>query len=432
MQLSSIPGPDNITRVVFDNGLTVLVRPNHAAPVAVLQGSLLAGAMHETPQQAGLAMFTAGLLSRGSAQYDYAAFNAAIENVGGNLSFGADAHTTDFGVTCLSEDFAGLVAVLADALRRPTFPAVHVERVRQQRLVDLQEREEDTASVATLRFYEQLIGRQHPYGRATTGYRETVQAITRDDLVRFHAERYTPRGAVVVVTGDVAANAAVDLLHARLGDWQGPEPERALAPIVARRTPLRHAARLADKVQADIVLGALAVARSHPDFFALRVANCILGQFGLMGRLGERVREEQGLAYYVYSSVMAEHAGGVWSAAAGVNPANVEQALASILAELRRLGEEPVPPGELADSQAYLTGILPLTLETNEGVAATLLNIELYGLGLDYLLRYHDLVCAVTAEDVQRVAHTYLQPERLVTVIAGPEVNDPGGPGGAG
>jgi zinc protease len=152
----------------------------------------------------------------------------------------------------------------------------------------------------------------------------------------------------------------------------------------------------------------------------MRVANCILGQFGLMGRLGTRVREEQGLAYYAYSSLAAELAGGVWVAGAGVNPANVAAAVASIAQEFARIGVEGVDAEELSDSQAYLTGVLPLTLETNEGVAGTLLSMEWFGLGLDYLLRYEELIDSVTSDDVQRVCAEYLQPDRCVTVVAGP------------
>ena len=131
------------------------------------------------------------------------------------------------------------------------------------------------------------------------------------------------------------------------------------------------------------------------------------------------MREEQGLAYYAYSSLMTELLGGVWMAGAGVNPANVDAAIDSIEEEFARIGEEGVEAEELADSQAYLTGVLPLTLETNEGVASTLLNMEWYGLGLDYLLRYQDLIYGVTAADVRRVCAEYLQPERCVTVVAG-------------
>ena len=418
------PNPSDVTRVVFSNGLTVLVRENHAAPVAVLQGSLAVGSIYDTPEQAGLASFVASLLSRGSQHYDFAAYNEAIESVGGNLSFSVDSHSTDFGVTCLREDFTTLVDVLADALRRPTFPETHVELVRQQRLVDLQEREEDTGSVSNLRFYETLYGRGHAYGRATSGYIETVTALKRSDLVNFYQSQFTPDQGVIVVTGDLDTQEVLDLLGSKFGDWHGPQGRRTAEPPAAKQLPQRIAVAMNDKVQSDVVIGVPAIQRSHPDFYAVRLANCILGQFGMMGRLGTRVREEQGLAYYAYSSLMTELLGGVWVAGAGVNPANVDAAITSIEEEFARIGEEGVEAEELADSQAYLTGVLPLTLETNEGVAGTLLSMEWFGLGLDYLLRYKDLIYGVTAEDVRRVCAEYLRPERCVTVVAGPDAAD--------
>jgi zinc protease len=139
-----------------------------------------------------------------------------------------------------------------------------------------------------------------------------------------------------------------------------------------------------------------------------------------MGRLGESVREKQGLAYTCFSTQDAELIAGTWFAGAGVNPADVEQAIAAILHEFERLGDEPVPADELRDSQDYMTGVVPLALETNAGVATTLLNMEWFGLGLDYLQRYSELIYAVTVEDVQRVARQYLRPDRSVLVVAGP------------
>jgi RNA polymerase sigma factor (sigma-70 family) len=243
----AIPGPDNITRAVLGNGMVVLVRENHSAPVAVLQGSLAAGALHETPAQAGLASFVASMLARGCQHYDFAAFNETVEGVGGNLTFSADTHSTDFNLSCLSEDFPTLVALLADALRAPTFPEEHVARLRQQKLVFLQERDQDTANVANLRFFETLFGREHPYGWAMGGYEETVAALGRGDLAHFHAQRYVPDGAVVVVAGDVNAHAMIELLTQHFGDWHGPAPERTTPPFPpapgrARRGPPRPGA----------------------------------------------------------------------------------------------------------------------------------------------------------------------------------------------
>ena len=423
---SALPTAETILRTTLPNGLTVLVRENHTSPVAVLQGALRAGAVQETPAQAGLATFVASLLTRGSARFSYDAFNAAVENIGASLIISADVHSIDVGVTSLAEDFDDLLALLADSLRHPTFPAEHIERLRQMKLVGIQEREQDTASVAARRFSETLFGREHPYGRALDGYLDSVRALQHQELRDFHARCFTPQGAVFAITGDVDAAHVLDVIHTHFGDWRAnASAAPALAHPAAPGSERLHAS-MPGKVQSDIVIGGRSVRRADPDFYAVRVANCILGQFGMMGRLGERVREEQGLAYYSYSAAIAEQEDGLWFAAAGVNPDDVEPAIASILAEFDRLGSEPVGAAELADSQAYLTGIVPLTLETNEGVASTLLNMEWYGLGLDYLQRYPALITGVTAADVQRVAARHLHPAARIISTAGPDAIERG------
>jgi len=127
---NSLPGPDNVTRVVLDNGITVLVRENHAAPVAVIEGCLPAGALHDRAGKTGLSSFVTSMLTRGSAHYDFDTFNETIESIGASLGVGTDTDATHFSVTSLSEDFPTMVAVLADVLRRPTFPTEHIERLR--------------------------------------------------------------------------------------------------------------------------------------------------------------------------------------------------------------------------------------------------------------------------------------------------------------
>ncbi len=419
MSINAIPNSDNITRVVLTNGLTVLVRENPSAPVVVVEGYIPAGSVHETADKAGLSSFVASMLTRGSAHYDFDHFNETIESLGANLGVGSSDHYTNFSATSLAEDFPTIIQVLADVLQRPSFPTSQVERVRQQKLVRLQERAQDPNHMASLRFYETIYG-DHPYGRPTSGYVETVSQLQPSALADFHASRYTPQGTIIVVVGAIEAQQVLDLLHTHFGGWQGNAPDKQVPtfPMPPAGQQIHHP--IPGKVQSDLIVGNLAIPRHHPDFYAVRVANNILGQFGMMGRLGEQVREQQGLAYYSYSSVDADLHNGVWLAQAGTNPTNVEQARNSILAEFERMASEPVTAEELADSQAYMTGVLPLTLETNSGVASTLLSIEWFDLGLDYLARYNSLIYGVTGADVQRVAAQYLRPEQCTVVVAGP------------
>lgn len=418
-QINAMPGPDDTTRLTLDNGLTVLVRENHAAPVTVIDGFLRGGSVLDPTDKTGLAGFVTGMLTRGSEQYDFDAFNEAVEGVGASLAIGADDHTISFGATSLSEDYPAMLGILADCLRRPTFPTAHIQRLRSQKRIRIQERDNDTQESAGLRFFETLY-QNHPYGRSTLGYAETLGNITRDDLVEFHIRTFTPQDATIVIVGDVDTDQAIKHIVQHFGDWQGPAPDLSLPPIPPLDSARTATVQLPGKVQADIMIGFPAVPRHHADYFPIRLANTVLGRFGMMGRLGEVVREELGLAYYVYSSHEAGPHIGVWYAAAGVNAQNTDVAIRAIQTEFARLCDETVSPEELNDSQAYMTGILPLQLETNEGVASTLSGIERHRLGLDYLQQYNDLVYSVTPAAVQRVAQTYLRADTYVLTVAGP------------
>ncbi len=417
----SLPGSHDTLRTLLPNGLLILARRNRSAPVMVLDGMLAVPPRLDPPGRAGLSSLTASLLSRGSRRFSYDAVNEAVESVGATLAIGADNEGVNLGLASLSEDFGALLLVLADALRAPRFESEQFSQVQRRRLVHLQERDQETAAMAALRFYETLYP-DHVLGSAISGYAESVRALTRDEVAEFHAAWYGPAGGVIAVSGDMEPEAATRLLTEALGDWSSTAapapPLPPLAPWPAGGL-VRRAIALPDKVQADLVVGVRAVERLHPDFHALRVANTILGVFGMMGRLGEVVREQQGLAYYADSSLDAGRESGTWSAAAGVAPEAVEQALAAILGEFARLADEALPAADLTDSQDYLTGVVPLTLETNDGIASTLLSMEWLGLGLDYLAGYSARIRAVTPADVQRVAATYLRPEQMVAVVAG-------------
>ena len=419
-------GPETIHRIQTANGITILVRPNPSAPVVVLEGCLRAGSVDESAEKAGLASFTASLLSRGSANYDFDRYNEAVESVGASVSVGGGTHITDFGSESLVEDFPLMVEILADILQRPTFPPEHIERVRGQWLVRLQEREQSTRSVSYRRFNEMIYG-DHPYGLSTSGYIETIQAISRDDVAGFHQDYYRPNQAIVVVSGDVDPQHVVALLESNFADWrtgaEPPSPTDTIPPVAGPNGVQRKSVTMPGKVQTAVVVGCLAIARTHPDYYAVQVANNILGQFGMMGRLGENVRERQGLAYYCSSALDADIGIGPWVAFAGVNPQNVDQAVDSILHEFERIGREPVSDEELSDSIANMTGTLPLRLETNDGVASILLNMEWFGLGLDYLQTYPQRIRAITKEDVQRVAAAYLRTDSYTLVTAGPDGN---------
>jgi zinc protease len=226
----------------------------------------------------------------------------------------------------------------------------------------------------------------------------------------------------IAVVGDVNAGDALRLVERALGGWKvaGTPPRFEVPPARPLKAMQRKHVKMKGKTQSDIMLGAPALPRTHPDFLAAELADVILGEFGLMGRLGDNVRDRLGLAYYARSQLESSPGPGAWVAYAGVNPQNVQTAIAAMLSEMERLKQEPVSGAELDDVKDFVTGIQPLRLESNDGIASALLDIEFFGLGLDYLQRLPGLVRAVTPAQVRAAAQKYLNTENYALVVAGP------------
>lgn len=421
MPMISLPGADDIHREVLPNGITVLSRANFNSPSVVVSGYFAAGSLFESDDKLGLTDFICSALMRGTLKRDMQAIYDALESAGASFGYDSGTYSSSFSGRALAEDLPLLLNILSETIQFPSFPSEQVERLRAQLLTGLAIRAQDTADMADLVFDEMLF-EGHPFARPDDGWPHTIQSITREDMVEFHRRTFGPRGMVIAVVGAVEPKRAVDFVQRALGDWQNPaQAERIQIPDQKppRKTKRRHF-RIAGKAQSDLVIGTIGPRRKDPEFMAASLGNSILGQFGMMGRIGETVREKAGLAYYASSSLSAGIGPGTWSVSAGVNPSNVQKAADLIVSELRRFVQKGVTKQELSDSQDQYVGRLPLTLESNGGVAGALLNIERNDLGLDYYREYAGKVRAVKRRDVQAAAAKYIDPDRLVISIAGP------------
>ncbi len=424
-QLDSIPRASNITRAELDNGIVVLAYENPAVQSVNLMGSLHAGSLYEDPRMNGLASLTAGTLMTGTKSRSFEAMHGALEDNGADLGFRAHTHKVGFSGKALAEDLPLLADVASDALRNPVFPAEHVERLRGERLTWLQYSQFDTRYRAGRAMREALYPASHPYHYSASGNQETVAGIGAAELADFHAGQYAPRGMIVVVVGAVAADEAVELVADVFGDWRRddqPPIERVGLPEQPRNA-LRQSVFVPGKTQSDISMGIVGPARGAEDYLAATLANSVLGEFGMMGRIGKSVREDKGLAYYAFSRLGGGHGPAPWTISAGVNPDNVELAIASIHEEITRLTSELVSEEDLADNQSYFTGRMPLQLESNEGIASHIHSMESFGLGLDYLAEYTDMISAISREDLLAAAQRYLAADDMAVAVAGPDQN---------
>lgn len=419
----TLPGPEDIHRQVLDNGIVLLSRTHPQSPSAVFSGYLPAGSMFDSPELLGLAHFTALSLMRGTAQRSFEKLFDELETAGASLGFGASVHNVNFGARSLAEDLPLTLSMLSEVLSEPIFPSEQIERLRGQILSSLAIRAQDTEEVSSLRF-DELLFKGHPYANPEDGFPETIRRITRDNIVDFHRVHYSPTGMVLVVVSPFPADRVADMVKSTLEPWSNPiSPQGVQFPVVIPPVqPIREHIFLDGKTQVDVVLGGLGPKRNDPQFLAASLGNNILGNFGMMGRIGEAVREKAGLAYYAATSLNAWISAGSWEINLGVNPANVSRAIDLVLGEIKRFTSEPVTEEELRDSQMNYIGRLPLSFESNNGVASGLLNIERFQLGLDYYQRYPQRINVVKTGEVLEIAKHYLNPEHFITISAGSQI----------
>ena len=408
-------------RYELPNGMVALVQRNATAPTVSVYGEVRVGAANEPPEKNGLSAFTGAALIRGAGHRTFQEIVAITEAVGASVNAGGGMHSTGFAGRSLNEDVALILEILSDMVRAPVFPDEEIERLRGQFLMALREDEQDTSVRASRALRSIMFPPTHPYSRLSRGTIETISTLTREDLLQFHT-LYHPAATTIAVVGDIDPAAVIALIERFFGDWQAPgAPPRVTLPDPLPLPDQRRVHIALDgKSQTDIIWAVHGLDRRSPDYYAASVANMILGQLGIGGRLGERVREEQGLAYYCGSSLDADLGAGPWTAMAGVNPAHVERAIDAIVHEIRQFAAEGPTEQELADAHDFMTGRLAIGLETNDSIASTLLGIERYQLGLDYIERYPAIISSIDRDQVVEVARRYLATDDYAIVTAGP------------
>ena len=415
------PAASRPTRAELPNGMVLILHENHANPTVAIHGLVRAGAIFDPSMKSGLAGFTAAMLDRGTTRRTAFEQAEALESLGASLHYDSGPETVTFSGNLLSEDLRAVLDVLADALRNPAFTADQVEKARDELLTRVKISGENTGYVASRAANEMLYPADHPFHRPPIGVEGTLGAITREDLASFHGTHYGPAETALVLAGDVNPASALDEVRRAFGDWRRLERPAAfrVPPAPAPAKPQRRVVEMKGKSQVDVVVALPGIARTEPQYYAAMIANFVLGGGSLSSRLMDSIRDKQGLVYGVYSNLNAGIGAGPIQIRAGTNPLNAERTAEAILAEVRRMHEEGPDAHELEEAVSYLTGVFPVRLETNAGVAAQVLGAELYGLGIDYIERYPSIIRGVTLPQTKDAARTILRPQSHALAIAG-------------
>jgi zinc protease len=383
--------------------------------------AMRAGSLRDPDDSPGAMNLLARVIDRGTATRDAAQIADDIDGRGISLTISVTRHLFSIVSSCLVEDFEAILGLLGDIMMAPTIPESELATRKGEVVTAIRQDDDNPAVRAVEQLMALLYGDAHPYGRRTKGTVDSVERATRDGLLRLHSDLFAPSELAVVVVGDVDSTRVLEVASGVFGDWRRPAPPPSQPPHVAQsRQRRRVVIPMMNKAQADIAYGFTTISRGDPRYYAYWVMNNALGQYAVGGRLGDSIRERQGMAYYVSSSFDANVAEGPLVIRAGVSPTNVDRAIKSIDEELARLRREGLTAQEVDESRQFLIGAMPRALETNTGIASFLQTAEFFDLGLDYDLRLPALLQTVTLDLANAAAQEAVDPARATIVVAGP------------
>lgn len=401
-----------------DNGARVLFVEAHEIPLVEVQVTFAAGAARDGAHP-GIAQLVSDLLMSGTKSRDADALAAALEREGAEVSTGAarDMGWVEFRSLSEPEHLEPVVETVADLLAHPAFPQGEVERLKARQRTQLEDQEQRPRALAERAFWRAVYAR-HPYGHPQLGTLESLATIGRDEVRGFHRRYYVARNANIAVVGDLDRAQAERLAERLAASLRTGEPAPPL-PAVPRVDEDTTIARAFPSTQAHVTLGHTGIARGHPQWPALYVANHILGGGGFTSRLMSEVREKRGLVYGIYSHFSPMAVPGPFRVSLQTRGDQVDEALQLVRAELERFIDQGPTDEEVADARRNIVGGFPLQVDSNAKLAGYLAMIGFYDLPLDYLTRFRERVEAVDRAAVRAAVQSFLAGQARVTVIVG-------------
>jgi zinc protease len=420
----SVPPPDSVSFRMpavhqLPNGLRVVLVERHDVPIVRLYAIVQVGAEADPPALPGTATMVAGLLPEGTKHRSAYQIAQAIDQAGGSIDTGAGWDQSYANVSVLSNHKALAFDLLAGLLVRPAFAPEEVERIRRQTLSALDVVDRDPGYVAD-RLLRRLLFAGTDYAHSEDGTRSSIERVTRNELAAFHARYYVPSRTLLAVVGDVTEAESLRLAKRYLGEWKN-GPAATLQPRSEPRTPRRRQVIVVNKpdaVQTEIRVGNLGVPRSSPDYFALSIANQVLGG-PAANRLFDVLRTRHGLVYGASSGLDCYSSLGSWVAKTSTRSAETIKATEMVLHQIARMRERPVQQWELRNARDYLVGHEALQFESASQVASQVLEMMLYHLPRDYWDRFPQQLRSLTAGDVLAATRKYLNPDDNVIVLVG-------------
>jgi len=408
---------DKATKLVLDNGITLIVKEAHANPTVAFYAVFPGGLRFEEREKNGIGNFTANMLTRGTLKRTREELAKETEEMAGGVGGFSGWNSIGVSGKFLSMHFDKGLSILADVVRNPTFPEAEVEKLRTELLAAIK-RQEDYLPGHTFRLLYKELFKSHPYGMPISGVAETVSSITRDDMAEHHLRFFAPGRMVLVIAGDIDTGKAVEKVKLLFGDFRNDSPEPAGPVVEPRQTQIRETGEIKDKEQTHIGIGFHGATIAGEDRYALMVMAEVLSGQG--GRLFIELRDRQSLAYSVSAFSKNGVDPGMIGVYIGSAPEKKDRAVSEIFKQLERLREEEITPEELNRAKKSLIGGYEIGLQSVSSQASDAANNELYGLGYEHYKDFPEKINAITAAGVMEAARKYLTLDAYTISIVGP------------
>ncbi len=392
-------------RIVLANGIVVLVTENPTADIVATRCFFRGGTSLESQPNAGISHLVASLIAKGTVNFSSQEIAEQVESIGASLGSEAAADYFLLSFKTIGADFAEILHLAAEILRSPTFPDSELELERRLTLQAIASQQERPFSVAFDQLQPTIYG-EHPYGFPSMGTAAAIGSLNRSDLVQFHQTQFRPDAMVISIAGRINAKVALSAIEKAFGDWQIPNTPLPKSHGEAQFSP-KIVSTAQDTQQAIVMLGYPAPAVTSSDYAAIKLITTYLGN-GLSSRLFVELREKRGLAYEVSAFYPTRLARSQFVAYMGTAPQNTQLAVDSLRSECDRLIHTTLLPEELQTSKSKLLGQYALGKQTNSQIAQVFGWYEVIGLGMEFDQEFGEAIAAVTLEDMQRAATTYL------------------------
>ena len=412
--------PPKVDRVVLENGMILYLLEDHDLPIFNITARIRTGAIYEPQEKAGLASLTGYVIrSGGTVSMPPDKMNEELEFMAVSVETAIDRESGSANLSTLRKDIDKSLKIFADVLMNPAFPEDKI-RMRKDEVVESIRRENDNpAQIAQREFRKIMYDSKHPYSRKVEGTLESIEKITRDDMITFHKKYFHPNNIILGISGDFNKDEIVKKLNTVFAGWKKEEIQFPEVPKVDSRFEKAVFYVYKDINQANVIMGHQGIHRKSPDYFPVMIMNFILGGGSFTARIPGRIRSDEGLAYSAYSAFQTARDIGIFFVSCQTKLESTNRAISIALEELEKIRKSPIDKAELAQAKETFMNQFVFRFTTSASIVGQKVDIEYEELPLNYLETYLDNVQAVTHEDVQRVARKYLHPDEIKILVVG-------------